>query len=184
MSWKKILLEGDAAVLSDTGDAAVLSDTVPVDVTISAASAGSATEASRQDHKHDINVKVNELNAPDGALDMNSQRILGLGAVTTQGDALPADANLRAADSTLLEGDSKTTVQNHAPQAHEASHKSGGGDEILLHEFGVPTSAVNFNKQQATSLALDVQSSAPGTPVNGQVYYNDTDDHPYVYVSA
>jgi len=43
--WKKVLLEGDAAVLSDTA---------PVDVTKSAASEGTASEASRQDHKHDI----------------------------------------------------------------------------------------------------------------------------------
>jgi hypothetical protein len=45
MAWKKIMLEGDVAVLSDTP---------PVDVTKAAASAGTATQASRQDHKHDI----------------------------------------------------------------------------------------------------------------------------------
>ncbi len=45
MAWKKILLEGDAAVLSDTN---------PVDASFAAASAGAAVQASRQDHKHDI----------------------------------------------------------------------------------------------------------------------------------
>jgi hypothetical protein len=45
MPWKQILLLGDAAVLSDTA---------PVDVTKAAAEAGTATEASRQDHKHNI----------------------------------------------------------------------------------------------------------------------------------
>jgi hypothetical protein len=45
MAWKKIMLEGDVPTLSDTA---------PVDVTKSAASAGTATQASRQDHKHDI----------------------------------------------------------------------------------------------------------------------------------
>lgn len=49
MSWRRILLEGDAAVLSDV---------VPVDVTKEAASAGIASEASRQDHKHDISTGV------------------------------------------------------------------------------------------------------------------------------
>jgi hypothetical protein len=44
-TWKKVLLEGDAAVLSDTA---------PADVTKAAASAGSASDASRRDHKHDI----------------------------------------------------------------------------------------------------------------------------------
>lgn len=46
MAWKKILLEGDAAVLSDVA---------PENVDHAAASAGVATEASRQDHKHDLN---------------------------------------------------------------------------------------------------------------------------------
>ena len=45
MTWKQILLEGDAAVLSDTA---------PSDVDFSATSAGVATSASRQDHKHDV----------------------------------------------------------------------------------------------------------------------------------
>ena len=45
MAWKKILLEGDAAVLSNIA---------PVDVDFNAASAGVATEAARQDHKHDL----------------------------------------------------------------------------------------------------------------------------------
>lgn len=45
MAWKKILMEGDAAVLSSTA---------PVNVNFAAADDGSATEASRQDHKHDL----------------------------------------------------------------------------------------------------------------------------------
>ena len=45
MPWKQILLLGDAAILSDTA---------PVDVTKSPAQAGTAAEASRQDHKHDV----------------------------------------------------------------------------------------------------------------------------------
>jgi hypothetical protein len=49
MAWKKILLEGDAAVLSDVA---------PVNVDHAAAAAGTATEASRQDHKHDVDEGV------------------------------------------------------------------------------------------------------------------------------
>jgi len=45
LKWKKILLEGDVAVLSDTS---------PVDVDFLAASAGTGTTASRYDHKHDV----------------------------------------------------------------------------------------------------------------------------------
>jgi hypothetical protein len=49
MAWKKVLLEGDAAELSDTA---------PVDADFAVAAAGSATKAARQDHKHDLNEGV------------------------------------------------------------------------------------------------------------------------------
>ena len=58
MPWKKILLEGDAAVLSDTA---------PVDTDFAAAAAGVAAAASRQDHKHDVpEALVGDLAAVDG----------------------------------------------------------------------------------------------------------------------
>lgn len=40
-----------------------------------------------------------------------------------------------------------------SPKLHEASHKSGGSDEILLNEFGAPTAAVALNSQKITGLA-------------------------------
>jgi hypothetical protein len=56
--WKKILL---------TGDVAELSNTAPVDVDFSAASAGVGTTASRYDHKHDVpEAAVGDLAAVDG----------------------------------------------------------------------------------------------------------------------
>jgi len=56
--WKRILLEGDVAVLSDTA---------PVDVDFSAASVGVGTTASRYDHKHDVpEALVGDLAAVDG----------------------------------------------------------------------------------------------------------------------
>lgn len=45
MPWKKILLEGDAALLTNTA---------PVDVDHNAAAVGTSTEAARADHKHDV----------------------------------------------------------------------------------------------------------------------------------
>jgi hypothetical protein len=58
LKWKKVLLEGDVAVLSDTA---------PVDVDFSAASAGVGTTASRHDHKHDVpEASVGDLAAVDG----------------------------------------------------------------------------------------------------------------------
>jgi len=175
MSWKKIAFLEEVAVLSDTA---------PVDVTIAAASAGVATDAARQDHKHDINVKLDELEAPTGPVALNSQRITGLGAVTTAGDAIPANADLRAPDSAWLEGDSKATVQDHTPQTHAPSHKSAGGDPVLLNEFGDPTGAIEINKQSLVNPVIDPQISDPATPVDGQIYYKTADDHLYVYVAA
>lgn len=58
LKWKKILLEGDVAVLSDTA---------PVNVDFLAASAGVGTTASRDDHKHDVpEALVGDLAAVDG----------------------------------------------------------------------------------------------------------------------
>jgi hypothetical protein len=127
VSWKKILLEGDAAVLSNTA---------PVDVDFNAASAGTATEAARQDHKHDVpEASVGDLAAVDG----------GAAAVGTANKFVRAD------------------------------HK---------HALGPLVANLDFAKHNATAMALDVQSTAPSSPVDGQIYFNTTDDHPYVYVSA
>jgi hypothetical protein len=58
MTWKKVMLEGDVAVLSDT---------VPENVDFGAASAGIAAGASRQDHKHDVpEALLGDLAAVDG----------------------------------------------------------------------------------------------------------------------
>jgi len=126
MAWKRILLEGDAAVLSDTA---------PVDVDFLAADKGVATEASRQDHKHDVpEALVGDLVAVDG----------GAAAVGTANKFVRAD------------------------------HK---------HALGPLVADLDFAKNNAIGMALDVQAAAPSTPVDGQIYFNTTDDHPYVYVA-
>ena len=62
-----------------------------------------------------------------------------------------------------------------APGAHAASHKNGGGDEILLNEFGEPTGAVAFNGQQATDFVVqnvaDAAALAALTGVIGKVAF-------------
>jgi len=127
MSWKKIMLEGDAAALSNTA---------PVDVDFSAASAGSATEAARQDHKHDVpEASVGDLAAVDG----------GSAAIGTANKFVRAD------------------------------HK---------HALGPLVADLDFAKNNAVNMALDVQATAPSSPVDGQIYYSSTDKHPYVYVSS
>ena len=126
MVWKKILLEGDAAVLSDTA---------PVNVTHAVADKGVATEAARQDHKHDLD-----------------EGVIG---------------TLKAVDGTA-----KTLGTDNA--IPHLDH---------IHALGPLVANFDFNKKQATGMALDVQATAPLTPVDGQIYQNSTDDHPYVYVA-
>lgn len=57
-----------------------------------------------------------------------------------------------------------------APTAHAASHKLGGGDVILLNEFGNPTASVEFNQQQALQFRLENRTSDPGSPANGECW--------------
>lgn len=153
--WKQLLLSGDAAVLSDTA---------PVDVDKSAAAAGSAAEASRQDHKHDI------ATATPGNITE--------GATAAEGSS----ASLARADHT------HGSPSDWTPKAHAASHKDAGADEILLNELGEPTAAVNINQQQLDGAVLEAVATAPdaGAEVEGQIYFNTTagDKHPYVWVSA
>jgi hypothetical protein len=59
MPWKKFLLEGDAAELTDTA---------PADTSHSAAQVGTSEEAARADHKHSLDAAgVGDLAALDGA---------------------------------------------------------------------------------------------------------------------
>jgi len=127
MSWKRILLEGDAAVLSDTA---------PVDVDFNAASAGSATQASRQDHKHDVpEALVGDLVAVDG----------GAAAVGTANKFVRAD------------------------------HK---------HALGPLVADLDFARKKGIKLVLDVVATHDASPVEGQIDFLTTDDHPYIYVAA
>ena len=47
---------------------------------------------------------------------------------------------------------------------HATTHKNGGADEILLHEFGEPTAAVPFDGQQATDLVAHTVANAAARP--------------------
>ena len=228
ISFKKILLEGDTVTPSahvlggsaHTADTLANLNTKVSDATLDDSSDPRTPTSHAPSHKSGggDEVDLDELGAPTGAVALNSQKITGLGAGTAEGDAVALDVNVRAPDSTLLEGSSKSTVQDHTPQAHligghttdtlanlnakvtdatlddsgdsrdpnahATDHKDGGGDDLDLDELGAPTGNVNFNKKQATALVLDVQATAPTTPVEGQIYHNSVDDHPYVYVPA
>jgi len=79
-------------------------------------------------------------------------------AAAAAGDAIVADANVRAPDSTLLEGSSKATVQDHTPKAHTLAAHSN------------PIGSVEFNQQQALQLVIENRTSDPASPVEGQTW--------------
>lgn len=151
MSWRQVAYLDEVATLSDVA---------PVDVDKSAAVAGSASEASRQDHKHDVSV----------------------GAPGTIGESdTPAEGTATSiARSDHVHG----SPASWTPATHAPSHKSGGGDELLLNEFGAPTASIEINKQSLVNPVIDPQAADPATPVDGQVYYSTAEDHLYVYVAA
>lgn len=123
MAWVRVLLDGDAAVLSDTA---------AVNLDFGAASAGVATAASRQDHKHDL-------------------------TDATTGDIVPVDGTAEAVGttSTVARGDHR-------------------------HGLGPLVADLDFAKNNAVGMALDVQATAPATPAIGQIYFDSDDGHPYV----
>ncbi|GAI45419.1 unnamed protein product, partial [marine sediment metagenome] len=93
-----------------------------------------------------------------GASDNDTPLILSVG---TNGQVLVADSG------------EATGLKWAAAGAHAASHKDGGADEILLHEFGEPTAAVPFDGQQATDLVIHTVADDAGksglTPLVGKI---------------
>lgn len=57
---------------------------------------------------------------------------------------------------------------SNAPQAHEASHKSGGSDEILLDEFGTPTDIITNNASTTYHGLLKKLDNNSSNFMNGQ----------------
>lgn len=280
------------------------SDTPPVDVTTAAASAGVSAETARQDHKHDIAVKLNELDAPDAPVSFNSQKGTNVATPEAGGDiatkdfveslvqgldwqnsvkgeladppGTPAEGdryiiiaeatgdwvghenditeyidsawvfftpnegfccrvedvdlqkvfngtawvtfgstvdhgnlnglgdddhsqyhNVTRANTWLGEkavnalsditspgADIEDAVTKKHDEVHAVAHKSGGAQEIKLHEFGEPTAKVPFAGQQGGDFVLENLAADPATPVLGKIYFKTGDLHPYVCTSV
>lgn len=60
-----------------------------------------------------------------------------------------------------------TWAAQGAPGAHAASHKDSGADELLLHEFGEPTAAVDFSGQQAENMVIHTVANSGARPAAG-----------------
>ena len=75
-----------------------------------------------------------------------------------------------------------------APGAHAASHKDGGADELLLHEFGEPTGVVKINGQQLQNSIIHQVADATAlgalSPVVGKLAMQIDTLSPYVCTSA
>lgn len=64
--------------------------------------------------------------------------------------------------------DHNANVDGHHDKAHAATHKNAAADEILLHELGEPTGAVDFDLQEATDLVVMTvanEAALPGASV-------------------
>lgn len=74
------------------------------------------------------------------------------------------------------------------PDAHAASHKNAGSDEILLNEFGEPTAAVPIDGQQLTDLVIHTVADATArdllTPAVGKIAWQTDTLAPYVCTVA
>jgi len=82
--------------------------------------------------------------------------IVGISGTKAQFDTAVSDGNI------LYVGD--------APTAHAASHKLGGGDVILLNEFGNPTGSIEFNQQQGLQFRLENRTSDPVSSAVGEIW--------------
>ena len=165
MSWKKVAYLDEVATLT-----AVTPDAVTVGAT---GAVGDGTAAARDDHVHG-----SPATWPPSAhtLDSHSELKLDTLAEKTATTGVTIDSCLikdgKAADSNLLEGSNKASVQDHVPQAHALSGHTQAVAELLI------------NKQALRNPVIDPQATAPATPVDGQVYFSTADDHLYAYVAA
>lgn len=75
-----------------------------------------------------------------------------------------------SASGVVVQGNDSRMSNARTPTAHATSHKLGGSDVILLHEFGLPTGTVAFNDQQASSFRLENRTSDPVSPTEGQIW--------------
>ena len=84
--------------------------------------------------------------------------------------------------------DGADVTGSNAPQAHAASHKNGGSDEVLLNEFGEPTGAVEFDGQEIQNPVIHQVADSTAlnllTPVVGKIAMQIDDLTPYLCTVA
>lgn len=145
--WTRLLMDGDAAVLSDT-----VSNTIEPDDT---ASAGVATQASRQDHEHAI--------VADVPTSVGTTLTEGTSTSFVRADHVH-DLGADCIDSGLLVADAVIDSEHIAADAINATHVDETATDIAF-----------------AQLVLTPTTAGTGT-TEGTLFYDSDDDHLYVYV--
>lgn len=167
VTWKKLAYEDDVitkAFFAAKGDVigASANDTplilsVGTDGQVLTAASGEASGLNWTDALMDT-----DFAAKGDLLSASANDTLEVLSVGTNGQVLTADSG---------EASGLKWAAGGTPDAHAASHKDAGSDELLLHELGEPTGAVDFSEQQlqdavvhtvADSTARDALTAAVG----------------------
>lgn len=154
----KTKLDGIATGATNTP----LSSTAPVNVTKSAASAGVATEASRQDHKHDVTTAAAGAATPGDSVAEGSATSL---ARSDHRHSLPA---FGTGAGTFCQGNDSRLSDARTPTAHATSHQSGGSDAVKLDDLAAPDDNTDLNASASAHGLLRKLSNVSTEFLNGQ----------------
>ena len=194
LTWKKLAYEDDVVtkalfdantILAADGDDTPAAVTVAEQRLVGRITAGNITALTAAEVLALIGVE-------SGADVTDATNVNDAGAVmeadfNAKGDLLSASADDTplilgvGTDTHVLTADSGEAtglkwVSPAAPGAHAASHKNGESDELLLHELGEPTGAVDFNEQQLEDAIIHTVADAAalaalGNPTVGKIAF-------------
>lgn len=206
VTWKKLAYEDDVvtkALFDAQTILAATSDNTPAAVTVAEQTLVGRITAGNIAALTGAQVRT-LLNVEDGADVTDATNVNAAGAVmdtdfTAKGNLMSASAastpavlavgtNGQVLQALSTEATGLVWAAGGTPDAHAASHKNAGSDEILLHEFGEPTAAVPIDGQQLTDLVLHTVADATArnalTPLVGKICWQTDELAPYVCTVA
>lgn len=112
--------------------------------------------------------------------------LVGTGAGTWEALTVGSNTQVLTADSAETSG--VKWADAGTPAAHADTHKNSGGDEILLHELGEPTAALDINGQEIQDAVIhqvaDNTALLALTPVVGKIAMQIDTGGIYICTSA